>query len=119
MAREGYLILDSDLHRHPWFHPEFRRVSRRRAGTHRNRVHCAGDRHLCSCFAGWGDDRARLGSRLPRGDPEPADPVGRARGSRTICTAKWCIYVTSSAPAVEGLGAAMSLSTDRQPGANP
>ena len=62
---------------------------------------------------------ALVGSRLPRGDPEPADPVGRARGSRTICTAKWCIYVTSSAPAVEGLGAAMSLSTDRQPGANP
>ena len=69
--------------------------AKRCVGSHRDRVHCAGDRHLCSRSAGWRSDRACLGSRLPRGDPEPADPIGRARGSRTVCAAKWLVHVTS------------------------
>jgi MFS family permease len=32
-----------------------------------------------------------------RGNPEPAYPVGRARGSRTVGTAKWRVLVTAGA----------------------
>jgi hypothetical protein len=39
-------------------------------------------------------DRARFGTRLPCGDPEPAYPIGRARRSRTVFTAKWRTHVT-------------------------
>ena len=64
--------------------------------------------------ASWCGDRARLGSRLPRGDPEPADPVGRARGIRTVCAAKWLAHVTSHAPDGRGLGRRASLSAGWQ-----
>ena len=93
---------------------EFRRVSRRRTGSHRDRVHCTGDRHLRSRPAGWRGDRARLGTRLPRRDSEPAYPVGRARGSRTVCTAKWRLHVTSHAPDGRGLGRRVSPSAGWQ-----
>jgi hypothetical protein len=49
--------------------------SRRCAGSHRDRVHCAGDRRLRSRPAGGRGDRASLSTRLPRRDPEPAYPV--------------------------------------------
>jgi len=94
-------------------------VSRRRMNCEGSRTRGTGSSNPSPSSRESDANRRDGCSRLPRGDPEPADPVGRARGSRTICTAKWCIYVTSPAPAVEGLGAAMSLSTDRQPGANP
>src|ERR1700719_2648895 len=62
----------------------------------------------------WRGDRARLGTCLPRRDPEPAYPVGRARGSRTVCTAKWRLHVTSHAPDGRGLGRRVSPSAGWQ-----